>query len=155
MNKWVRIKKFCDQTGETDDAVRSNIASGRWIEGRHWALAPDGKVMIHKLAAKIGLRGHDCEHESIFHPLTTIKDRAIPLIQMPVGAGVYFLFYGAELHYVGQAINLMRRIGQHMYEELIPFNRISWVYCDRPDLLRLENAYISILRPAFNRRGRE
>jgi len=26
MNKWVRIKKFCDETGETDDAVRSLIA---------------------------------------------------------------------------------------------------------------------------------
>src|SRR5687767_7997254 len=47
MNKWVRIKKFCEETGETDDAVRSNIAGGHWPEGIMWRKSPNGRIYIH------------------------------------------------------------------------------------------------------------
>jgi hypothetical protein len=46
MIKWVRIKKFCAESGETDDAVRSAIAGGMWPEGIIWKKAPSGRIYI-------------------------------------------------------------------------------------------------------------
>ena len=47
MIKWVRINKFCNETGESDDAVRSNISGGTWPEGILWKKAPNGRIYIH------------------------------------------------------------------------------------------------------------
>lgn len=46
MAKWCRMKKFTSETGETEDAVRSNIASGMWPEGMIWRKGPNGRVYL-------------------------------------------------------------------------------------------------------------
>ena len=43
---WIRVRKFCELTGYTDDAVRRKIADGVWLEGRVWRKAPDGAIVI-------------------------------------------------------------------------------------------------------------
>lgn len=46
MVRHVRIKKFCELTGYTDDAVRAKISGGKWLEGTVWVKAPDGAILI-------------------------------------------------------------------------------------------------------------
>jgi hypothetical protein len=44
--RWVTIKKFCEISGYTPNAVRSKIKRGDWLEGRVWTKAPDGRILI-------------------------------------------------------------------------------------------------------------
>ena len=46
MIDWITIRKFCADTGYTDDAVRSKLSQGIWREGIVWRKAPDGRVLI-------------------------------------------------------------------------------------------------------------
>lgn len=50
MFQWVLIKKLCELTGYTDDAVRSKIKNGVWLPGVHWRKAPDGRIFCNVLA---------------------------------------------------------------------------------------------------------
>lgn len=45
-SKWVRLKKFLEDTGETKDSVRNKIRNGSWVEGVIWKKAEDGKLRI-------------------------------------------------------------------------------------------------------------
>lgn len=44
--RYVTVKKFCAETGYTDDAVRGKIHRGVWLEGDVWRKAPDGHILI-------------------------------------------------------------------------------------------------------------
>ena len=46
MLKWLTIRKFSHESGYTEDAVRSKIKRGEWLEGYMWRKAPDGRVLI-------------------------------------------------------------------------------------------------------------
>ena len=46
MLRRVTIKKFCEMSGYTPDAVRSKIKRGDWVEGQVWTKAPDGRIPI-------------------------------------------------------------------------------------------------------------
>jgi hypothetical protein len=61
--------------------------------------------------------------------------------------GIYFLVQGkpyddAKIVYVGKAINVHARIGTHIREGRISFERYYVVPCEREELDRLERAYI-------------
>jgi hypothetical protein len=40
--KWVKLKKYLDESGDTPDAVQKKIARGLWIENHQFKDAPDG-----------------------------------------------------------------------------------------------------------------
>lgn len=42
----VTIKKFASESGYSEDAVRSKIDKGVWLEGFVWIKAPDGRILI-------------------------------------------------------------------------------------------------------------
>ena len=44
--KHVTIKKFSEETGYTENAARSKIQRGEWLEGELWTRAPDGRVLL-------------------------------------------------------------------------------------------------------------
>jgi hypothetical protein len=46
MTGYVRIWKFCELTGYTEDAVRTKIKRGAWLQNRVWRKAPDGHILI-------------------------------------------------------------------------------------------------------------
>ncbi len=46
MLDWITIKRFCELTGYSDDAVRAKKSQGVWREGIVWTEAPDGRVLI-------------------------------------------------------------------------------------------------------------
>ncbi len=62
--------------------------------------------------------------------------------------GVYFLYDGDELVYIGTTDNLYRRIGQHIAEGKKVFNRFE-VYPTK-DRMRLEGFLIRALKPKYN-----
>lgn len=62
-------------------------------------------------------------------------------------SGVYFLLDGDEVVYVGQAVNVYARIGQHTDKR---FDRYAFVPCPVDSLDRLESLYIHCLRPRLN-----
>lgn len=45
MIEWIRIKKFCELTGDSDDAVRANMIR-HWPDGVIWKKAPNGTIYI-------------------------------------------------------------------------------------------------------------
>ena len=44
--RFVTIKKFEELTGYSQDAIRSKIKRGDWLEGHMWKKAPDGRILI-------------------------------------------------------------------------------------------------------------
>jgi hypothetical protein len=46
MLRYVTIPKFAIESGYTEDAIRTKIRDGVWIEGRVWKKAPDGRIVI-------------------------------------------------------------------------------------------------------------
>ena len=45
-NGYVTIRKFCELTGYTEEAVNTKIKRGVWLENRVWRKAPDGHRLI-------------------------------------------------------------------------------------------------------------
>lgn len=46
MLKWVQVKKFCEISGYTPDAIYAKMKKGVWLEGAHWRKGPDGHIFI-------------------------------------------------------------------------------------------------------------
>jgi hypothetical protein len=44
--RWLTIGKFSAESGYSEDAVRSKIKRGDWMEGKVWIKAPDGRILI-------------------------------------------------------------------------------------------------------------
>ncbi len=61
--------------------------------------------------------------------------------------GVYFLVKGDAVVYVGQALSVFQRIGQHADKD---FDAVAFVPCPAAALDRLESLYIHVLRPRLN-----
>lgn len=46
MARYLTIRKFAQETGYTEDAVRSKIRDGIWKLGEVWFRAPDGRTLM-------------------------------------------------------------------------------------------------------------
>lgn len=46
--RYVTISKFAEESGYTEDAIRTKIRDGIWREDREWKKAPDGRILINK-----------------------------------------------------------------------------------------------------------
>ena len=44
--KWVRLKRYCELTGDTPSAVHQRRHKGIWPDGIFTKLGPDGKIWI-------------------------------------------------------------------------------------------------------------
>jgi hypothetical protein len=65
-------------------------------------------------------------------------------------AGVYFLVEGDEVVYVGQSVNPMARIGQHMKEKKGLFSRAFFIAVPLFMLDSVEGGFIKMLSPRLN-----
>lgn len=43
---WPTIRRFSEESGYTENAIRTKIKNGVWLEGQVWIKAPDGRVLI-------------------------------------------------------------------------------------------------------------
>lgn len=44
--RWVKLKKYCELSGDTPEAVRNRRRRGVWLDGKQAKCAPDGNLWI-------------------------------------------------------------------------------------------------------------
>lgn len=67
-------------------------------------------------------------------------------------AGVYFLFVGVEIIYIGQSRNIFERVGRHARHRRIPFDGWDFVAMDDPSVrYAVEQELIRQHSPRYNR----
>lgn len=64
-------------------------------------------------------------------------------------AFVYFLIDGKNVVYVGQSVRIHSRIKQHVKDK--DFDRIIWIQVPKLLLSKIENFYIQLLKPRYNK----
>ena len=46
MMNWVRLKKYCELSGDTVDAVKWRRKTGIWADGKHSKVGPDKRIWV-------------------------------------------------------------------------------------------------------------
>lgn len=46
MVKWVKMKKYCQESGDTANAVHAKRKKGMWLDGIQCKIGPDGNIWI-------------------------------------------------------------------------------------------------------------
>jgi excinuclease UvrABC nuclease subunit len=67
-------------------------------------------------------------------------------------AGIYFLISDGSVVYVGQSVDVYRRIASHVTTK--QFDAIHVLPCPEVELVKVESDYIRKLNPPLNRAGR-
>ena len=44
--KWVKLKKYCQDSGDTSNAVHAKRKKGIWLDGIQCKIGPDGNIWI-------------------------------------------------------------------------------------------------------------
>jgi hypothetical protein len=70
------------------------------------------------------------------------------LSDAPESSGVYFLYEGDRLVYVGESLNVQRRLETHDHKGR--FDKVGVIACDSQHRRRLESFYIGLLDPPLN-----
>ncbi|MFV8593875.1 excisionase family protein [Ralstonia pseudosolanacearum] len=50
--KWVKLKKYCELSGDTSAAVHAKRKKGSWLDGVHCKVAADGNLWINTEAVE-------------------------------------------------------------------------------------------------------
>lgn len=69
---------------------------------------------------------------------------------LPAHSGIYFLWEGGKVVYVGRSTYLCDRVTLQAHHVLKPHHRISYIVMDRSELSWAEAFYIGVLRPVEN-----
>lgn len=73
-----------------------------------------------------------------------------PDLRMFAKSGIYFLFRADVVVYVGQAVDVRRRIADHIGDGVKSFDRAAMICCLPNRLLKWERFYIEQLLPEYN-----
>ncbi|HBP6867983.1 TPA: excisionase [Legionella pneumophila] len=46
MVKWIKLKKYCQISGDTTNAVHGKRKRGMWLDGLHCKVGPDGNLWV-------------------------------------------------------------------------------------------------------------
>ncbi|EHL31836.1 Phage excisionase [Legionella parisiensis] len=44
--KWIKLKKYCEISGDTSNAVHAKRKRGMWLDGVQCKVGPDGNIWI-------------------------------------------------------------------------------------------------------------
>ncbi|MDC8446472.1 MAG: DUF4224 domain-containing protein [Nitrosomonas sp.] len=118
----------------------------QWLKENNIRFIINGakKPVVHKIQAK----EKDHEDDGLLTRKQILR-RAKPV--KPV-CGIYFLLCGSEVVYVGQSINLIERIGNHLRNDQMLFDAFYYIEAKKEDLLILEKKYIKKLNPYLNKK---
>jgi hypothetical protein len=83
--------------------------------------------------------------------LERLRIAATPISEI-VGSvsGIYFLFQGTELMYVGRAVNVARRVLEHSTDKGKVFDRASFIPTPSASLAISERRFLDVYRPPLN-----
>ena len=76
-----------------------------------------------------------------------ILEAAIPCKSL---VGVYFLIKDEQIVYVGQSVDVLRRISRHRDNDIL-FDSFTIVFCEKGEMDGLEAKYIDAFLPKYNR----
>lgn len=65
-------------------------------------------------------------------------------------SGVYFLFHGNQLVYVGQSVDVISRVHNHRVENIKKFTNFAHFECNRKMMDEIEKFYIYKFQPRYN-----
>jgi hypothetical protein len=80
-------------------------------------------------------------------PLLLSEIRQLPELSI----GIYFLFQGDALQYIGQSSAVYERVSTHRRQRKIPFDNWRFVNTTLAELDTVEATYIHAFRPPYNR----
>ncbi len=87
-------------------------------------------------------------------PVPLVDPATLPAIPRPDIAGevcgVYFLFQGPELVYLGQSVNVHARVHGHAVTKAGAFDAWAWTPCPKEALSATERAYLDKYLPRLN-----
>ena len=66
--------------------------------------------------------------------------------------GIYILSKDSVCVYVGQSLNVAKRIAMHKVLNIMEFDKQEVIECQECDLTKTENMFINELSPIFNKR---
>lgn len=93
------------------------------------------------------------EHDGVIRSPTKLSRHIVHVDDLALTAtGVYFLWRGQTIVYVGQSRTGFNRIAQHVASQK-RFDGVSFVRCPAADLDRVEREYIDALLPEYNADG--
>lgn len=72
--------------------------------------------------------------------------------EIPSTSGIYFLISNDTIVYVGQSVNVLNRIRQHLADKF--FDKINIIQCPEKELIKLESFYIKKFNPILNKVGK-
>ena len=78
--------------------------------------------------------------------------RGLPRVSDQCGSGVYFLWNGPELVYVGMSTNVAYRVGQHKWSK--PHTHATYISVTWRCMDKYEDKYIWHYGPPYNIKGR-
>jgi hypothetical protein len=65
---WVTVKRFCELSGYSVDAVDQKRASGVWLRDQVWKKAPDNRILISIRGYEEWVEGRASVPQRIFYP---------------------------------------------------------------------------------------
>lgn len=88
-----------------------------------------------------------------FPPPPSAEFYASDAARLPRSSGVYFIYEGVRIVYVGESVCLRDRLSCH--EHATQSRMVSFIECDRHQRKRLESFYIGLLNPPLNSQSTE
>lgn len=120
------------------------------IDGREYGIGSDKWAAIAE-----ALRRNANAEGKVFHaPDTQLTEKIIVDTAVPRNGlcGIYFLVRGSSVVYVGQSINVYKRLSEHMGARIIDFDKYHVLPCAAELMDILETSYIAKFRPYWNKR---
>lgn len=91
------------------------------------------------------------EHGGRFMSADRLRAFAVPVADLLHShSGIYFLWKGDRIVYVGQTRTGYHRIASHMANSAMDFDAVGFVRCAREDLDKVEREYLDRLLPDLN-----
>jgi hypothetical protein len=89
---------------------------------------------------------------SIPRELESIEDLyELPMQAIYTPPGIYFLCRDAQIQYVGQSTNVLKRILTHISEGVKDFDSVYFITCPKSQLDNLEKELINCYKPPLNK----
>jgi hypothetical protein len=64
---WIKLKKYCEETGDTKDAVHAKRRKGQWVDGVQCKIGPDGNLWINREAVDQWVEKGNVATQSALH----------------------------------------------------------------------------------------
>lgn len=90
-----------------------------------------------------------------YHEVPTELCKIKNLFELPIEnikspSGIYFLCKNSVIQYIGQAVSINNRVGNHLKDGLKDFNKVFFITCPEANLFSLETALIRYFKPPLN-----